>query len=200
MKLTKIITVMVVATAVFLTACGDPTKTKKDESQPGAVMGNNTNQAPINNTTPVFSQRMNGMYDGLGKEFIQQQVYTPVPAFPSFRQWFTRVEFLKEDGSNVDAFSFNPPRNYAKIRLTLVSDVNTAIRYVVEGDVWVNPNYALVGSLRSYNTGNVAFDIEFGSGYGLGPILGLWANDGRLMEGSGTIVLTEPAGQHVIKY
>ena len=206
MKLNKVIVLLV---AVVVAGCGTDTSTKKNDTVTAPVPGQVQTANGLPNVSPiqsVFGPRENGMYDGIGREDMQNQMqqFNAQQPFPPSRNWSTRVEILTEDGRNSDPASFNTPIGLKYVRITLVNDANLGVRYTAEGYVWVRPaSFALVGSLRGYVNGAAQFDVNFGSGTHTGPMLGILGLNGRLT-GTGIIELIENSNgqsvKHVIQY
>ena len=224
MKLSKPmkLKVYLLLVAMVMAGCGTDTSTKKNDTViapapvpaqplPGQVQTGNVipNVLPGGITSPiqsVFGPRQNGMYDGIGREDLQNQMmqFNAQQPFPPSRNWITRVEILTDSGQNSDPASFNTPIGLKYVRITLVNDANMAFRYTAEGYVWIRPvSFALVGSLRGYVNNVAQFDVNFGYGNYTGPMLGLFRLDGRLT-GTGLIELIENASgqavRHVIQY
>lgn len=151
----------------------------------------------------------NGMFDATGTERVQTQLGQPTQPYPQERHWFTRIEFLKQDGTVVEPFSFTMPLGIHLVRISLINDAQSTIKYVAEGTVYVmsTRGYALTDwkPMRAYMMGangaaTPVFDLKFGLGLGTGPMLGV---KNTTFQGSlfgGVIVLIEPSGKHIIQY
>lgn len=203
--------IVMIMTVAVISGCGEGNKKEETPAIPTTTNSIfNQLNGGIGGTVNPFSARQEGMFDGIGQEQLQTQAGQFNQPYPSVRYWHTRIEFLKQDGGNVDpaTFSLNMPIFGQRVRITLIADGTQAqaVQYVAEGFVWVyqSKGYAL-GNLdgnpiRVYNSNSSTplFDVSFGNGYSTGPMLGILARKGGLY--GGIIILTDAAGKHTIQY
>ena len=157
----------------------------------------------------------NGEFVGVGKEYLEEngQIIQPSQQakFPTYHLWYVKIEFLKEDGSKVDAGSWNRPYGeHHLVRMTLESSAQPGKRYTV-----TKPLYFMykTGSIQGgqFMSGaddkqNQIFEIAFTNKMGMPVNFQLWdfiqTTGGNVARefGISTLMLTEPNAKHVITF
>ena len=217
MKTVKQLTylVVMVGTIGFLAGCGTETTDKKatprveGPSMPSSV----TNQALNNIFDTVGIQHEllrnveNGVFVGVGYEYIDRGMTTfnAPPQFPTAIKWYTRIEFIKEDGqSKVDPESFGRPYGERRwVKFILENDSQPGLQYVAIGHLsftWETGSIRGGQILTGYGSQDkiAQFEVLFQNSRGEPVPLGL--RDNGLIRIGQLIVKDRSGNQHVIQY
>ncbi len=82
---------------------------------------------------------VNGVFVDVGKEDIEPTLGQMNLGQRAYHLWYTRFEFLENDGSNVKPESFTQPTvTFWKVRIILESSARPGLRYTVTGTPWFN--------------------------------------------------------------
>lgn len=205
---------LLMTSMVLIIGCGSDNSTSKIEPTTDVVATepqNNVTTFSSENGVPsaLLSQTVNGEYVGIGREYLDQNLLQPT--FPSHINWYTRVEFLKNDGSKVDPASFKHPRGGRHyIRLTLENDAQSGVVHSATAKLAVKYRTGSISGgqiLTGYDAaGKVAFTISFANSMGMPIPFQLWDHhmttevDGGGMIGIATILFEDASGKHQIIY
>ena len=212
---------------IFLGLLGCATETKEapaKSSAPAPQAQPAQPAKPVNQVTTTMLGDMasapdfvknpqNGEFVHIGREYIDDTGFqNPNQVkFPAYHRWYAKLEFLKQDGTKVDAASWNRPYGeHHLIRITLESSAAPGKRYVVTESLYF---LYRTGSIQGgqYMVGlddkqKPIFEISLTNKLGMPSNFQLWdfiqTSGGNLQRefGVNTLVLTETNAKHVILF